>query len=288
MKKRLEQDLISIAHKILKLSGKEDIKQLYEQSKVLYEKLAILNFYENNYLLFDDKIDETQLEKSLGQYEKSSTIGQEFTNEIDDANNNEVIVHETTESQEESVEEEAKETIVENVEPETKEDIAIDDVEETKEEDLPQEEIEDNQPKSNNLLDFDVIIDQSFKEVEFTKVEDQNINETLISTVQTETTTIKKEETQTVVVENKANHSVNDLYNKSLTFGLNDRIAFVKHLFDGSNEDFNRVVSQINSFTSLNEAQEFIANMVKPEYSNWTSKEDYEQRFLEIIEKKFD
>jgi hypothetical protein len=27
--------------------------------------------------------------------------------------------------------------------------------------------------------------------------------------------------------------------------------------------------------------------MVKPDYENWEGKDDYEQRFMEIIEKKF-
>ena len=38
--------------------------------------------------------------------------------------------------------------------------------------------------------------------------------------------------------------SLNDrLAGGALKFGLNDRIGFVKDLFDGSAEDFNRVVS---------------------------------------------
>ena len=35
------------------------------------------------------------------------------------------------------------------------------------------------------------------------------------------------------------------------------------------------------------EAQSFIEDMVKPDYNSWEGKEDYEQRFIEIIEKKF-
>jgi len=74
---------------------------------------------------------------------------------------------------------------------------------------------------------------------------------------------------------------------RSITIGLNDRIGFVKHLFADSNEDFNRVLSQLNSFNSWEEAQDFIANFVKPDYDQWKGLEDYESRFLEVIEKKF-
>ena len=42
--------------------------------------------------------------------------------------------------------------------------------------------------------------------------------------------------------------SLNDrLAGDALKFGLNDRIGFVKDLFEGSAEDFNRVVSQLNT-----------------------------------------
>ena len=81
--------------------------------------------------------------------------------------------------------------------------------------------------------------------------------------------------------------SLNDRLKKGITIGLNDRIAFVKHLFDGSTEDFNRVVSQLNTIESELEALEFLNSMVKPEYNNWEGKEDYEQRFLTFIEGRF-
>ena len=81
--------------------------------------------------------------------------------------------------------------------------------------------------------------------------------------------------------------SLNDRLKKGITIGLNDRIAFVKHLFDGSTEDFNRVISQLNTIESELEALEFLNSMVKPEYNNWVGKEDYEQRFLTFIEGRY-
>ena len=81
--------------------------------------------------------------------------------------------------------------------------------------------------------------------------------------------------------------SINDKLSKGIIVGLNDRIAFVKHLFANSNEDYNRVLSQMMTFNSMEEAQEFIEQMVKPDYRNWEGKEEYEERFLEVISKKF-
>jgi hypothetical protein len=69
--------------------------------------------------------------------------------------------------------------------------------------------------------------------------------------------------------------------------GLNDKIAFIKHLFDGKSEDYDRVMSQLNTSVSFEDAKRFIDNMVKPDYNNWAEKEEIEARFMEIIEAKF-
>ncbi|MGB5780663.1 MAG: hypothetical protein WBM42_02210 [Eudoraea sp.] len=82
--------------------------------------------------------------------------------------------------------------------------------------------------------------------------------------------------------------SLNDkLTNKQITVGLNDRLAFVKHLFNDSTEDFNRVISQLNSIDSHERSMAFIDNMVKPDYNQWAGKEEYETRFLALIERRF-
>ena len=86
--------------------------------------------------------------------------------------------------------------------------------------------------------------------------------------------------------ENAPKKSLNDTLQGDIQIGLNDRIAFVKSLFGGSQEDFNRVVSQLNSFKTQKEAKKFIHKMVKPDY-DWADKEDIEERFMAIIERKF-
>lgn len=72
----------------------------------------------------------------------------------------------------------------------------------------------------------------------------------------------------------------------SINFGLNDRIAFVKHLFGEDTNDFNRVVSQLNTFEDFEEAENFIEQMVKPDY-DWYQKEEYELRFKNVIRQRF-
>ncbi|MDP6921625.1 MAG: hypothetical protein QGH06_01510 [Lutibacter sp.] len=76
------------------------------------------------------------------------------------------------------------------------------------------------------------------------------------------------------------------LSKQHIKVGLNDRIAFVKQLFDGSQEDFNRVLSQLNSFDTLKEAKTFLNKFVKPDY-DWKDKQVYVERFTELIALKF-
>jgi len=47
------------------------------------------------------------------------------------------------------------------------------------------------------------------------------------------------------------------------------------------------VISQINTYDSFEEAQNFVDDMVKPDYHNWEGKDEYATRFMSLIEKKF-
>ena len=53
MKKKLESELISIAHRILKLKGKENVIKMHAEVSALYEKLTVLKFAYDN---FEDDI----------------------------------------------------------------------------------------------------------------------------------------------------------------------------------------------------------------------------------------
>jgi hypothetical protein len=91
----------------------------------------------------------------------------------------------------------------------------------------------------------------------------------------------------TETVENPGPKSLNDRLTKELKVDLNDRLAFVKHLFNGSTEDFNRVISQLNTIDSEERSIAFLDNMVKPDYNQWQGKEEYESRLLSLINRKF-
>jgi hypothetical protein len=104
---------------------------------------------------------------------------------------------------------------------------------------------------------------------------------------------IKKEEENEQLVadqvtpENTQRKSLNDFLGKGIQIGLNDRLAFIKNLFEGSAEDYQRVLSQVQTYSNWEEAQQFIQEMIKPDYNNWEGKEEFEVRFLKCIESNF-
>lgn len=91
----------------------------------------------------------------------------------------------------------------------------------------------------------------------------------------------------TVQPTEKLKRSLNDELGKGFQVGLNDRLAFVNQLFDGNQQDYTRVISQLNTIETLTEAQQFIREIIKPEYNNWDGKEAFETRFLDLIERNF-
>lgn len=81
--------------------------------------------------------------------------------------------------------------------------------------------------------------------------------------------------------------SLNDVLRRGQSIGLNDRLAFINHLFQGQAEDYSRVMSQINTLESFAEAKTFIEEQIKPDYNNWHDKQEVSERFMVIIEKTF-
>ena len=82
--------------------------------------------------------------------------------------------------------------------------------------------------------------------------------------------------------------SLNDaLTARELSFGLNDRLAFIKHLFGGDAAQFDKAVQELNSIDTEERSLAYIENMIKPEHDNWSGKEEYEDRFISIVQRRF-
>jgi hypothetical protein len=316
MKKKLEADLISIAHRILQLKNKSDINQLYLETQKLYEKLSVLRFVDEHFgdakptigtaeiekkieTFFDSKETlatevspvieavkevEKSIETPLDQTLESNEVFESDTNTIVEA----VILVETIEKNEEIIP--AEEIIAEN-EIETAEEVTEEETDpvilafESSEE---MEEIEIEEPKKTEAvqISFEDLLGNDYGESLFVKLQDFE-NEPLVEEINPEEKIADHIPEKAIEsIESKAT-SLNEKLAKGINIDLNDRIAFTKHLFGNNSEDYNRVLSQLITFNTFHEMRDFILEMVKPDYNNWEGKEEYAERFIGIIEKKF-
>jgi len=249
MKKKLESELVSIAHRILKLKGKEDVIKMHTEVSILYEKLSVLKFAHEN---FEDDL---------------PTIGNDssFFTMLDGAFNNKVS---------------------DNIEVEDKIYINLDD----NEEDAIME------PVMNKIKDMVAFMPEDAEEIQSIEtLIEEAIPKTVIKKHDLEDLTAGFEDIPIFEPVSNTTNGV-EINKKSLNeklktggfnIGLNDKIAFIKHLFDGKSEDYDRVLSQLNTFITYTNAEKFIVDMVKPDYDNWEGKEEFEERFMEIIIAKF-
>ncbi|MBC7641596.1 MAG: hypothetical protein H7174_04560 [Flavobacterium sp.] len=294
MKKRLEAELISIAHRILKLKNHSELKQLHLETQKLYETLSVLKFVEENINIIQPKIDVLNVEQKLEQVfdKKLNNETVVLSKEIFDVVNNdtepelkpdfdvvittanEIILPETsheiaTEKQLKNIENSATANDEIPIDQETRENdettetVVI--IEENEPIFVPEIELEKAEIVQHYKKDKNEPVQISFDEFKFT-----------------EPVFEKKSD-----VKEPKPSILNEKLSKGINIGLNDKIAFVKHLFGDSNEDFNRVLSQISTFDTYLETVNFINDIVKPDYNNWNDKDEYVLRFMEAVEKKF-
>jgi len=233
MHKKLEAELVSIAHSILQMKNRDDIVALHKKAQELHEKLSVLLFIDD-YLATTPNATETK-EELISKIEKS--VEKKSVVKVEEKKVVEEVKREVVFEKPIVVKEEIEETLfeIEKVVVEVKEERKVLTLE---------EELKDT-------VSVDITADLFQKEVK------------------------------------KSKTSLNDkLKQGNIQVGLNDRIAFVKHLFNHSQADFNRVLSQLNTFKTEKEAQNFIKKMVKPDY-DWSRKEEYEERLLDLIERRF-
>ena len=245
MKKKLESDLISIAHRILKLKGKEDVVKMHTEVSVLYEKLSVLKFAHDN---FQDDIPTIGSDSSF-----FGMLDEAFNNKISDTIEVEDRIYINLDDVEDD---DIMEPVMEKIK-----DMVAQMPYETQQVDNIVEEVTKRPIKKHSLED----LTKDFKNMpvfEPVSLSNGPLNE-------------KK--------------SLNDkIKTGKFNIGLNDKIAFIKHLFDGKAEDYDRVVSQLNTSLSFSDAKRFIEDIVKPDYNDWSDKEEFEERFIQIIESKFE
>jgi hypothetical protein len=339
MKKKLEADLISIAHRILKLKNKSDINQLYLETQKLYEKLAVLKFVDENFDDVKPTIGYSEIESQIETiFDKEETLPAEI--KVEEALPvvvEEAVIENEAVAEPEIIEETPVEIVAQTPEITTKKketvvDIPLEVVEEiaknmkepvfeTKKEtetaeelsfktvsDLkpipefkPASELEKEEPKAEEPkvetpsksdavhISFEDILGVNYADAQFVKVDSFENVPPATTTPSINEFKGEKIPVETVIAEPVKPKTVplNEKLAKGFHIDLNDRIAFTKNLFGNNTEDYSRVLNQLLTFDNYSEAQEFIETMVKPDYNNWEGKDDYAERFLGIVEKKF-
>lgn len=321
MKKRLEAELISIAHRVLKLKNKSEIDQLYHETQKLYEALTVLKFYGDNYEQVKSDISNEDIEEKIENFVENKTVVAtpkvvvEETVEVEEQK--EEIVAEVEEVEEQEIVTASEETQVQE-EAIEEEPVIVGEITLEEEEEIEEEEVPVGEAKSDS--DFEPIFELAAEtpveteEIEEPKLEeDESLNqvqtkaqqisfEDLLGQNYTEPVFVKPndvtlptskkevfEKSDDIIVDRFEGKtpSLNDKLSKTINIGLNDRMGFVKFLFADSNEDYNRVLSQLNTFSTFREAKDFIDEIIKPDYNNWVGADDYADRFIELVEKKF-
>ncbi|RKS55329.1 hypothetical protein BC962_0289 [Gillisia mitskevichiae] len=249
MKKKLESELKNLANTILNNTSGSSTTQLKQMAKELYEKLTIMSFTEDNLSRWEETPSTSIAEKKEETIQKVAVEPEkdEYLPDGTEYNSSEAITELNTEMIKDIVAQMPPET--EHVDSMVEGIIA---------------------PSSNGKLPEN---SSEFKKSDFRDIGVDYDNLPSFEPV-------KKQDKDKP-------RSLNDRLKKGINIGLNERLSFIKHLFDGHTNDYNRVISQLNTFDNLDDAHKFIQQVVKPDYKNWAGKEEYEERFMALVENKF-
>lgn len=263
MKKQLRSQIKILAEQILAENASSSTRKMKESARQLYEKLSVLDYLEMQLL------GEESSEKEAASFDSKSYRENTWFKDPEP-----VPQPDERESIVEPVIEKIKDLVAQMPEESDQVDALLEEV-------LPKKEF-----YKNDLEDFA----STYQEMPVFERKSNGV-----APVQ-EVKEIRETPTEKVVekVIEKTTHndinrpaSINDSVGKGLNIGLNDRLAFIKHLFDGKTEDYTRVLSQISTFSSFEAANDFIKGKVKPDYNYWLQKDEVVNRFMNIIEKSF-
>lgn len=100
------------------------------------------------------------------------------------------------------------------------------------------------------------------------------------------TTPVVKEDTGSILKSNIPTQFMEaDKLKPEFKLDLNDRLAFSKMLFEGSQTDLNDTVYQLNKFKTLEEAKEYLSDLYYER--KWNKVDEYAQRLWILVENKF-
>jgi hypothetical protein len=275
MKKKIAADLTSLAHRILQLKNKEDVSELQSIAKELYEKLTVLAFTEKHFADILPNAGDAEIERRLSDaFAEAQEDVDSITDEV------EQVMEGTQEKVEEAFADKDLSYLFMPIDDDTREEIELPGIATISK---MVQEMPDEVPKTSANID---IPKEEEEKIDMTDPKRYTKNDLEEITADFQTMPVFERKVNDAKSDEKP-VSLNDRLHKGLKFGMNDRLGFIKHLFNGSDQDFNRVISQLNTRTTYADAQNFINAMVKPDYNNWEGKETYADRFMELVERNY-
>lgn len=275
MKKTIKAELVSLAHKILQLREGSDYEIMVEKARELHEKLTVLAYVEKLEKSGKPTIGMKEIESSLEEVNVDKVIEQP------------IIEKQVSKPKTKKVSRTPAEILADNqaryAEARSDDHHRPDGTQFSQEEPLHEPVIEKIKDMVAEMPPEAAEIDEMIDAIQPNSTYQKN-DMFDIGGEYAQTPIFDPVET---IVEDETPKNLNDKLKSGLKIGLNDRITFVKHLFNGSTEDYNRVLSQLSTFRTTDEAKQFVTDMVKPDYNNWEGKELQEEKFLGIIEAKF-
>ncbi|RRO16764.1 hypothetical protein [Flavobacteriaceae bacterium 14752] len=286
MKKVLEDELMSLAHRILKLRNRAEIHELKEQAAVLHEKLSVLSFAEKH---FDG------LKPTIKKHDVEKAIEQDYVEEKDHLN-----YPDGTEYSEDQIYEHNTEKIKDIVSQMPYETEQVDKMFEkqdqesgtnTKTEAKPssQKDVQDFGVHYDDLPDFEPA-EEDTSQKDKPKSKEENPDTEGDAKTQDKASNPEEEEQPKRKMDlfSQPKKSLNDSLNKELKIGLNDRLSFVNQLFKGDTKAYESFIGHINALKSFEEVKSYLNEQIQDKYSYWKDKEEIANRLLHLIEKKFE
>ncbi|CEN33944.1 conserved hypothetical protein [Capnocytophaga cynodegmi] len=278
MKKQLEKELQELAQNIISTKDNLDLPDLKKELEKLLEKVSILNFVEKYYNSVGSSEDRLQytMKKVADFIEEEQDENDIFNLPVETTKVQKIVLSQTektptdTEKKEESNAVKTSYTSTES--HRTSAYKAYQDI---------VQKAHANQ-EAENQHTHNESVTEVHKETEAKQGNKGQSLEDFISQTQ-HPVFEKKEEAETTKTS-----SLNDHLGKTAQIGLNDRLAFIRQLFFGSESEYNTVVQHINDLQSVEEIALYIEQEIKPIYNHWRGKEDYEERFLGLMLKRFE
>ncbi|MEJ8597794.1 hypothetical protein JSO62_03695 [Riemerella anatipestifer] len=271
-------------------------EKVWEECKALLDNLSAINnsedflekenlvssLYEN--LIFLKKLKDYEVELSLNEVNKiddnqeEKTVFEELPVVVDETNHH-IEVEELHEVELE-IETPASTEVVEELKFEfanaKEEEFEVLELEESVANNEPQsaeEQQEENQEKEEEISE------EQDKKIKLAHIKGLSVQ----SLFDEETITEPKQETA-------APEEVEPLATPSkprqdFKLDFNDRLAFLKVLFDNSQVDMNEVIKKLNSFDDIEQAREYLSDVYYER--NWGKVDEYAQRLWALVENKF-